>query len=92
MISRKILNVSSESSERMEQRLRQFQTGKIFFKQSAVPVDCIVHDATANGNRLTVMSSSKLPKKFTLLNMFDGVERQCKLVWRERNDVGVRFV
>ena len=77
---------------RTELRWRQYKAGRIISDQSALPIDCLIVDASPSGNRLTVPSSLELPNKFTLLNLSDGVERRCKLVWRDEDAAGVRFL
>lgn len=52
-------------------------------------VACILIDVSRSGARLT--SDRALPERFYL--MFpNNLKRWCKVVWRRRREVGVRFI
>jgi hypothetical protein len=51
-------------------------------------------DVSAGGARLKVASSGIVPEEFVLLlSQFDqSVHRRCAIAWREKTEVGVRFL
>jgi PilZ domain len=56
-------------------------------------VPCHILDVSATGARLRVGITANLPDSFTLnLDMRRHHSRHCRLVWRARDQVGVRFV
>jgi hypothetical protein len=54
---------------------------------------CRLVDISAGGARLEVDNPAGLPDQFVLLLSRDGaLHRQCAVVWRSENSVGVEFV
>jgi hypothetical protein len=53
---------------------------------------CIVKDASDTGARLKIPAAQELPEGFTLLlSSVGGPRRNCRVVWRDGDAVGVRF-
>jgi hypothetical protein len=49
-------------------------------------------DLSAFGARLELATAATLPDKFTLLLSNDGrLRRQCSVIWRLENAVGIEF-
>jgi hypothetical protein len=58
-----------------------------------IPVPCVVWDLSEGGARLTSAQSESLPGVFTLILAKNGdSHRLCRVVWRKKPHVGVRFV
>jgi len=59
-----------------------------------VPVEnCWIVDISASGAQLKVKSADTVPNRFILLLSRDGrLQRQCEVVWRSENAIGVRFM
>jgi hypothetical protein len=54
---------------------------------------CILSDVSATGARLVTMAADDLPEQFELLLAGDrGPRRKAAVVWRSKNQVGVRFL
>lgn len=54
--------------------------------------ECKMRDISAGGARLTLPPASELPDELLLSFSRDGkVRRHCSLVWRNEEDLGVRF-
>jgi hypothetical protein len=54
---------------------------------------CVVQDISSTGARITVEGAVSLPAKLRLAFARDArTGRNCQVVWREGNSVGVRFV
>jgi hypothetical protein len=55
---------------------------------------CTMLDVSAGGARLKVASGGIVPEEFVLLlSKFDqSVRRRCAIAWREKTEVGVRFL
>src|SRR5580692_7958474 len=57
------------------------------------PIDCVVHDISNGGARLSFTAPfAVLPRTFTLVLFKDSVQRDCELVWSDRRVVGVKFI
>ena len=53
---------------------------------------CAVLDISQSGARIAIDESISLPVEFTLqMTKNGGVTRQCQLVWRNNDQIGVRF-
>lgn len=53
---------------------------------------CVMTDVSSAGARLFVEPLSDLPDRFTLVLSRNGqLRRECIVVWRENNAIGVRF-
>ena len=78
-------------NRRSEPRRKVARTATILEQAAPTPIPCVVLDVSASGARLDVDASATLPQHFKLLIDVDGSERQCEVVWRKENAVGVRF-
>lgn len=55
--------------------------------------DCMIHDLSQSGTRLTLPKYLALPRNFELdLTRNASVIRRCHLVWQEGPTAGVRFL
>lgn len=54
-------------------------------------VACVIHDISEEGARLEV-SCGELPKRFILANYTRRTKTLCRLVWRQGQQIGVRFL
>ena len=55
-------------------------------------VGCVTIDISESGARLAVREPVQVPDQFILLLSKDAhVQRQCEVVWRDGNMLGVRF-
>ena len=56
-------------------------------------VPCILADISASGARVIVDAPDKIPERFTLLLAAEhGTQRRCKVMWREKNQLGLAFI
>jgi hypothetical protein len=56
-----------------------------------VTVPCTISDVSATGARLTTKYPRSLPNEFHLALNAD-LMRKCRVMWRNRNQVGVSFL
>lgn len=73
-------------------RSRVLKSGTIAFggRQSTLP--CTVRDISATGARLRTENPLIVPDTFELLIDLDGLEADCKVIWRRNAEVGVKFI
>ncbi len=85
---------------RFSHRKRAASAGIIYADTINGAVHCIVRDMSVTGARLLVKESKLVPKnkgqpglptEFTLNIRLDRVAVNCRVVWQEGDEVGVRF-
>lgn len=81
-------------SENRRAARRQVRNGaRLVSANGAALADCLMLDLSATGARLEVQAPDALPDSFTMLLSHTGsLKRQCAVVWRAENTVGVQFV
>lgn len=72
-------------------RRRTLRKGELFYLDSGAAVECVVLDISDSGARLRPVDMLSCPQRFRLRGP-DGSLRHCEVVWRDDQDIGVRFV
>jgi hypothetical protein len=72
-------------------RKRTLKAGTIVFK-SGGGISAVVRNLSDSGALLDVESVIGIPDKFTLFIEANQFKRECDVVWRLPNRIGVRFV
>lgn len=80
------------SVARSADRRRTLKAGLIAYSGRHVTLRCAVRDISETGARLLVDGSIGAPDTFELIIDMDGVEADCRVVWRRGKEVGVVFV
>lgn len=72
---------------------RQFHyTARIVTDKKSPLIACSIADISQSGARLTLALDDKLPDKFILLLTANGgARRNCRVVWRDGQTIGVEF-
>ena len=68
---------------------RVSSTAKIIVDSKTPAIDCTVIDYSVGGACLQVVGQPTLPARFELLH--GTTRKRCRIVWKERNRVGVTF-
>jgi hypothetical protein len=69
------------------------QSGWITLEGGFAARQCVVHDMSATGAKVTIEDSNSLPAKLRLAFSRDArTGRPCEVVWRRGKSVGVKFV
>lgn len=76
---------------RKHPRHRTLKSGKIAFNQRAPGVDRTIRDLSETGACLHVASTIGIPDNFELLIEVDKQYRDCRIVWKSENKIGVAF-
>jgi hypothetical protein len=79
------------SENRRSARLRTYKGGSIIFGVAAA-IDCMIRNMSETGAALEVDNPVGVPNEFTLLIKPEFVKRNCQVVWRSANRIGVQFV
>ena len=77
---------------RESERVRTFLKALIEFNKGASKIDCVVKNISDTGAKLEVTSAVSLPIEFSLDIPHRGKRHRAKLMWREKDAVGVHFV
>ena len=77
-------------NRRKSTRQRVLKGGSIAFGQGAA-IDCAVRNMTRSGAALLVASPIGIPDQFELILSADESRRQCRVVWRSADQIGVAF-
>ena len=68
-------------------------TGLIYDDQGSIIAQCIMADVSARGAKLLLEAGFNVPDWFVLaLSRNAGVRRNCEVVWRGPESIGVCFV
>jgi len=51
----------------------------------------VIRDGTDQGYRLKLQTQFRVPDEFKLINDTDETSSQCSVIWRQGNEMGVRF-
>jgi hypothetical protein len=69
------------------------QPGWITLEGGFAARQCVVHNMSATGAKVTIEDSNSLPAKLRLAFSRDArTGRPCEVVWRRGKSVGVKFV
>lgn len=78
---------------RMNKRRFVHQGARMLSADGSALGTCLMIDISGTGARLKVDASDALPEQFILLLSHDGkLRRECSVIWRSGNGVGVRFL
>jgi hypothetical protein len=85
--------VSRYLEKRRSPRRYTRRDAKVIVTGRAQPIDCVLHDISDGGARLSFGApSNRLPRTFTLLFFKDSsLKRDCEVMWTAGSFVGVRF-
>jgi hypothetical protein len=70
-------------------RSRTYKSGTISLGDASV--DCLVRNLSATGACLEIKGTASVPEDFKLVIKPENLFRTCKVVWRQRHQVGVLF-
>ena len=80
------------ADKRRDPRRYVVNGARISREGSADLQDCRMIDVSAFGARLELKKGGSIPDQFMLLLSHDGkLSRQCSVVWRSENAIGIKF-
>lgn len=80
------------ATHRMTTRRRVLKAATAVFNEKWYPLDCQVRNISDTGCRLRTEDAHAFPHTFKLCIDLDGLEADCRVVWRAETDLGVCFV
>lgn len=75
--------------KRVTHRSRVVKTGTIEFGGGAL--ECTVRNLSKTGAALDVKSPVSIPDQFALVLTTSGLHFACRVMWRGKNRIGVKF-
>lgn len=85
------LNMAEGENKRRVPRRRVLKGAIIAYNDKHRTIPCTVHDISDRGARLRLHAMAA-PDAFILIIELDGIEADCKVVWRKAPDIGVTFI
>ena len=82
---------SISSENRAQRRTRTLKKARIVEPQTLTTTNCVIRDGTDQGYRLKLQTQFRVPDEFKLINDTDETSSQCSVIWRQGNEMGVRF-
>ena len=77
---------------RQHLRVEWFSRGTIMAEHGRPERSCIVNNLSNGGVKLSEVLAKSLPDEFWLrLDPSKGQPRKCRVIWREKYEVGVKF-
>lgn len=81
-----------DSDRRKEPRQRTVRAAITSFEGQVSPIPCVLLDISKSGARLHAHEPAELPERFQLQIESDSTTHTCEVVWRNGNEIGVKFV
>jgi hypothetical protein len=76
---------------RSAERIRSFLRAQIIFNNRMSTIDCIIKNISATGARIALNDTLAVPTEFDLHIPQKGRGYHARLVWRDRESIGVEF-
>ena len=83
--------MSDKKNNRVSVRRRVLKKGLIAYNERHITVECQVKNLSDGGARLCPHPGLPVPDHFELIIELDGTAAKSEVVWRSKNDIGVRF-
>ncbi|MFZ0559507.1 MAG: PilZ domain-containing protein [Methylovirgula sp.] len=77
---------------RSSERIRAFLRAQIIFNNRMSTIDCIIKNISPNGARIALNDALAVPTEFELYIPQRGRSHQARLVWRDKDAIGVDFI
>ena len=83
---------ADDKPNRRQERRRHVRIASILTGDDPTVIPCVILDISNGGARLHVHAPDEVPDRFRLLQIASNEERDCEVVWRRDNEMGVRFL
>jgi hypothetical protein len=84
---------AAKHEQRSARRRITRHPGLLLNPDGSILCPCMMNDVSAEGAKLELQSQGQIPDEFTLLlSKYGNVSRKCKVLWRSKNSVGIRFI
>ncbi len=76
---------------RSAERIRSFLRAQIIFNNRMCTIDCIIKNISATGARIALNDTMAVPTEFDLYIPQKSRGHHARLVWRDKDAIGVEF-
>ena len=81
------------SEQRKDHRKQLKYPARVDLRDGSPPRPCLLRDISSAGARLFIDAADEVPDHFLLLlTKGDGAARDCRVVWRDGNQIGLEFL
>jgi hypothetical protein len=84
-------NMRNTQTTRSAERIRSFLRAQIIFNNRMSTIDCIIKNISATGARIALDDALAVPTEFELSVPQKGRSHRARLVWRDKDSIGVEF-
>lgn len=85
------MNMQDTQHPRAAERIRSFLRAQIIFNNRMSTIDCIIKNISATGARIALSETLTVPTEFELSIPEKGRRHHARLVWRDKDAMGVEF-
>ena len=75
-----------------EERVAKTKSASICVDGADLQFACTVRDIHTSGARISIMNMESIADGFMLIVRSDNLIARCKVAWKKKNEVGVRFL
>ena len=73
-------------------RVRSFLRARILFNNNNSTIDCTIKNISPTGAKIELSNTTTVPGEFTLDIPAKGQTMRARIMWRDTDAIGVRFV
>ncbi len=77
---------------RSSERIRAFLRAQIIFNNRMSTIDCIIKNISPTGARIALSDTLTVPAEFEIYIPQRGRSHHARLVWRDKDAIGVDFI
>ena len=90
--SERVDMAADDKPNRRQDRRRHVRIASLMTGNDRTAIPCVILDLSNGGARLHVHAPGEVPDRFRLLQIASNEERDCEVVWRRDNEMGVKFL
>jgi hypothetical protein len=81
-----------QREQRSTERIRSFLRAQITYNNRMTTIDCIIKNYSAGGAKIALSDTLAVPSEFDLYIPAKQRSHHARLVWRDKDSIGVSFV
>ena len=83
--------LEASGDRRVQPRLTSVRAATITLFEPPATIACVLVEVSATGARLHVHHQSEVPDRFRLEVEAESLNRECRVVWRRNDEIGLMF-
>ncbi|MEW6436946.1 MAG: PilZ domain-containing protein [Pseudomonadota bacterium] len=81
-----------QHEQRAAERIRSFLRAQIIFNNRLTTIECIIKNYSASGAKIAINDTLTVPTEFDLYIPAKQRGHHARLVWRDKDSIGVNFI